>query len=363
MEIKDLKDKIIKLTDEKSDVFNNISNYIFNNPENPHREYKSKELLVNILGHNKFKINSHIEGIETGFIGEFSIDVSGPTLGVIVEYWGSEKQGHLDGNNLQSAMGIGSVIILKELMEEFSIPGKLKIFGVPGKGGKLLFFNRGLFDGIDGLFYIKPGNISTYSDITYNSKNYEVFFTGKNSLNGIIQLFNGINSIKETLEPFTYINGIIKEGGENPEVQVLSAKALFNIKALGEEDLKNGYEKLYRCIEGSSLMIKNNFNLKEISNEIKSVVIDNKLSEIFKFNLIYNHEQTIERNIYQKIGIDEIGNISREIPVFSSYLKLKDKVLLHSEEFKKYSEGIEGELFINKGIKILSMSLLDKFLN
>ena len=133
----------------------NISDYIFKNPELGFEEFKSVEFLTKTLKQHGFEIIENYCNLPTGFRAEFSCG-EGPNIAFLAEYdalpgYGPDKvPGHACGHNWIAAGTCGAAIVLSKLKEDFK--GKIIVIGTPAEetiGGKVNMVEANAFDDID----------------------------------------------------------------------------------------------------------------------------------------------------------------------------------------------------------------------
>ena len=102
-------------------------------------------------------------------------------------------------------------------------------------------------EGIDAAVMIHPSNETrvTTSSLAVDPLDFE--YIGKpahaaaypeegiNALDGVIQLFNGINALRQQLKDDVRIHGIITHGGDAPNIIPEYAKARFYIRPAREK--------------------------------------------------------------------------------------------------------------------------------
>ena len=123
----------------------NISTYIFENPELGLKEFKSCRYLTNILKKHGFDVEEEYMGMDTAFRAEYGSD-NGVTIAFLAEYDAlpgyDEKKGaaHACGHNFIAACSSGAGIFLADIMKQEKIPGKVVVIGTPAEesvGGKV----------------------------------------------------------------------------------------------------------------------------------------------------------------------------------------------------------------------------------
>lgn len=369
-----IKNEIINLTEIKFNELSEISDYIFNNPEIAYTEYKAQKKIVDYLETNGFKVKSGIGGLETSFEADFSIDGGRPVVAFLAEYDALPEIGHACGHNIIGTSALGAFVVLKEIMEKHKIKGTLKIIGTPAEergGGKIQMIKEGVFQGIDAALLLHPTEASIPDDISFASANFEFIFKGKpshaaafpwegvNALNGVIALFNNVNSLRLHLKDYTRVHGIIPEGGTAHNIIPERATALFNIRALEIDYLNIVIDKIKKCALGAAISTETTLEIRQVGEVYKEIRNDKNLVETIKRNFNFIEETYVERSMTQGIGSTDMANLTHEIPAIQAYIFLKENIATHTLDFATASGGEEGKIALKKAIKVLALSGFD----
>ncbi|MEG2289194.1 MAG: M20 family metallopeptidase [Clostridium sp.] len=369
-----IKEEIKILAKNNRDKYENISSYIFDNPELAFEEYKAKDILSNCLEDNGFKVARGVGNLETSFDATYSRGEGGMTVAFLAEYDALPGMGHACGHNIIGTSSVGAGIILKDIMEKHNIHGTVKVIGTPAEekvGGKILMIKEGVFEGVDAAFILHPADASMPDDISFATINLKFDFygkashaaafpwEGKSALNGVIALFNGVNSMRLHLKDYARVHGIITDGGSMHNIIPEKATAVFNVRALSIEYLNEICEMIKQCAEGAALTTGVKVEITQLDEVYKEVKNDSKLVKIIRNNFDVLGESYIERDLSQGIGSTDTGNLTHEIPAIQAYIKLNENAATHTTEFAEAAGGQEGKEALIKAIQILAMSGLD----
>ena len=125
--------RIISVSYTHLDVYKrqDISDYIYNNPELGNEEYKAVEALTTFLKEHDFKVEASIAGMDTAFKATFDSGKPGMTIGYLCEYDALPKIGHGCGHNMIGVMSAGAGVVLSKVLHE--IGGKVIVYGTPAE--------------------------------------------------------------------------------------------------------------------------------------------------------------------------------------------------------------------------------------
>lgn len=110
-----------------------LSQFIWNNPELCFREHKSSKALADFLTEEGFEVKFLNGQLETAFVATFG---SGkPNIAFMCEYDALPGIGHACGHNLIAAAGVTAGIGLKAAIEAGGIPASVTVMGTPAEEG------------------------------------------------------------------------------------------------------------------------------------------------------------------------------------------------------------------------------------
>jgi len=225
-EAREMKASVLREIDAMRDRLIEISDFIWENPEIGFKEHKAVELLTSELEKNGFEVERGVVGLDTAFKATFKGKVGGPTLGLIAQYdarlWGTAP-GHNCSHNLMSASMIGAAVALSKIMPK--LPGKIQVLGTPaeeGGGGKPIMLERGAFEGIDAAMMWHGWWATVVEWYCRASVGVDISYRGdptkdQNALSAVIQTFNAINVLRESLRGDISLTGIITDTGTSPD--------------------------------------------------------------------------------------------------------------------------------------------------
>ena len=95
-----LKEKLSIIFDKYLEEFKEVNEYIYNNPELGHQEFKACEALTNLLKKHNFETSDNYAGIPTAFIGKYKSGNGGAKIAILAEYDALPGIGHGCGHNI-----------------------------------------------------------------------------------------------------------------------------------------------------------------------------------------------------------------------------------------------------------------------
>ena len=322
-----------------------ISDYIYNNPELGNEEYKAVEALTTFLKEHDFKIEAPIADMATAFKATFDSGKPGMTIGYLCEYDALPKIGHGCGHNMIGAMSAGAGVALSKVLHE--IGGKVIVYGTPAEetnGGKVILAEAGVFDELDAAMIVHPDGETRASGSSSALYPIRFIYKGKtahaascpekgiNALNSVIQLFNGIDALRQHVTPDVKMHGIITKGGVAANIVPDEAIADFYFRASTKERVTEVIEKVKKIAEGAALMTGATLEMERYELPYDDLNTNETLSEMFNSNL---RELGITDIKEAKAtgGSSDIGNVSYVAPTIHPYIGITDCPMVgHSVE-------------------------------
>ncbi|MCL2287511.1 MAG: M20 family metallopeptidase [Firmicutes bacterium] len=323
-----------------------ISDFMFHNPEIGNKEYKATEKLVTFLRENNFVVKQPVLNMDTAFEAVYDSGKPGASVAFICEYDALPEIGHACGHNMIGAMSAGAGVILSKIIDELG--GKVHVFGTPAEetnGGKVTMADAGLFNNITAALMIHPsddtresGTSAAMEALQFRYKGLTAHAAGCpekgiNALNAVIQLFNGIDALRQHVTPDVRIHGIISEGGVAANIVPELAVAQFYIRSATKENLADVKEKVLKIAEGAALMTGAALDVTNYELSYDDLKTNMALSDAYNKNLEALGITDIKPPI-KGAGSSDIGNVSNIIPTIHPYIGISEtRIIGHTREF------------------------------
>ena len=325
-----------------------ISDYIYENPELGNEEYKAVEVLTKLLKEHNFSVEEKYLDMDTAFKATFDSGKPGLTVGYLCEYDALPGIGHGCGHNMIGTISAGAGIALSKIIDQ--VGGKIIVYGTPAEetnGAKVIMVEKGAFDELDCAMMVHP-NDKTYASGT-SSALYPIQFTfkgktahsascpeqGINALNAVIQLFNGIDALRQHVTKDVLMHGIITEGGVAANIVPERAVAQFYIRAAKKATVTEVLEKVKNIARGAALMTGCELEMDRYELPYDDLNTNEVLSEAFNENL---RSLGITEIHAPKTGggSSDIGNVSYVTPTIHPYISISNcEIRGHSRELAK----------------------------
>ena len=339
-----MKDILFKEVQNIKDRLVGISEYMYHNPELGNKEFKSVEQLTSLLEEHNFKVEKEFLGIKTAFRAVYDSNKPGLTVGYLCEYDALPEIGHGCGHNMIGTMSAGAGIILSKILDQ--VGGRIIVYGTPAEetdGAKVIFAEQGVFEELDAAMILHPSDKTSKSgtsmalyplQFTYKGRTAHAASCpqdGINALNSVIQLFNGIDALRQHVTPDVRMHGIITHGGVAANIVPDEAVAQFYIRAAKKETVMELLEKVKKIAEGAALMTGATLEMERYELPYDNLVTHENLSDAFTENLKALGITEFEED--KTFGSSDIGNVSHIVPTIHPTIGISNcNIISHSRE-------------------------------
>ncbi|XRG78869.1 M20 family metallopeptidase [Rossellomorea sp. GAMAL-10_SWC] len=371
VKIETQREQIVKSIERSKEVYLEISHKIHEKPEIGNQEFFASETHTKILVEAGFDVTRNIAGHETGFVARKKSSKQGPTIAFLAEYDALPGLGHACGHNIIGTTSVAAGIALAEVISETG--GEVVIFGTPAEEGgpngsaKGSFVKNGLLEGVDAALMLHPSGKTGLSSPSLAVDPLDFHFYGRaahaagspehgiNALDAVIQLFNGINALRQQLSSDVRIHGIITHGGDAPNIIPEYASARFFIRASSWKRTEKVSTKIRNIAEGAALATGSTVKIERFQNEVHDFIINQSLDELVGEELRLLGEVVNSKS--GGLGSTDAGNVSHVVPTSHAYIKIgPDDLIAHTNEFREAARSPLGDHALITGAKALALT-------
>lgn len=372
----------IEAIEERADGIVALSKYIHDNPEIAMEEFKSSAACADFLERQGFRVERGIADIPTAFSATYGD--SGPHIAYLSEYDALPGLGHGCGHNLIAIAGITAGIGVKQAIEA-GLNGRVTVFGTPAEeavGGKVLMADAGVFDGVDAAMGAHPGTSEATCPTVEGSGNalacqmvkIQFFgqaahaaadpYNGRNALDAVIMTFNGINALRQHVKSDARLHGVIRHGGEAPNVIPAFAEAEFFVRAATLAYMEVLVGKVRKIAEGAALMTGTRLEFLEPEKPNFDMITNYTLARQLKSNLDTIGLKLPDAKPAEGSGSTDWGNVSYVTPSVETSYPILDRVCTwHSQDVVEASDsemGYENTLLVGKAMAMTGIDLIEQ---
>ncbi|MGL5440039.1 MAG: M20 family metallopeptidase [Filifactoraceae bacterium] len=379
--MEDLKKIIEETLEREIDTFKSVANFVFNHPELGGEEYESSKHIADVLERYGFRVDFPYESLKTAFVGEYGKKDASLTIAFVAEYdaipsFGTDGgPGHGCGHSWIAGTMCGCAVVLKELTEELDF--KVRVIGTPAEetfGAKYDMIKLGAFDDVDFAFQAHLDEFTSIETLSLAMNSIEFDFKGLaahaaqnphkgiNALDGVIQMFNGVNAIRQHIKQESRIHGIITYGGEVTNTVPDFAQCRFSIRAKEKGYLKELRKKLLDIANGAALCTGTTVEYRDYENPFDDMINVPSLINVCKKNLCdVGIKDFIPEEGYPGSGSSDIGNVSYVCPTVYLETTLPGgvPVAVHEQSAMEMVNSPEALDFMRAIIKAYAYSVLD----
>ncbi len=366
-----LKDIIMKSVDEKIDVYMNLVQKLYDNPELGNEEFFAQKTLSEYLSSAGFEVETG-KVVPTDFVASYDSGKPGPKLAFMCEYDALPEVGHGCGHNLIAGIGVASGEALKSVIDETG--GMVFVIGTPAEenfGGKVSMSQAGIFDEMDAAFMMHPGTETGLGGASSALYPLKFEFQGKNAhgcrawqgasaLDAAVMTFQGINMLRQFAKQRSYIHGIISDGGKAANVIPAYASLEYYFRANTIAYAKELAEKAVKIAEGQAMATGTTVFHSVFECAYEDTIINYTLADILKNNLEDLGIKDIKPVKTEAEGSTDVGAVSYRCPVIQGFIKIApDSVAGHSKELADATVSDTGMQGLAVSAKALALSALD----
>ena len=372
-----IRKRAIDAIDKRRAALFELSLAIHGKPELGYQEREAALRLTQFLEGDGFKITHSYRGIETSYRGDAPGKGPGPRVAILAEYDALADLGHGCGHNLIAMIGTAAAVGVREVIDE--LPGSVAAIGTPaeeGGGGKVALLRAGGFDDIDAAMMIHPTtgrSLAGRHSLANNRVNVEYFGKsahaasqpdqGINALDAMIQLFNGVNAMRQQLRPDARVHGIIEKGGSAANVIPEYTLARFSVRALDRRYQQEVLRRFVACAEGAATATGATVKVTVLENAgYENMVFSTPMAESWAANMRSLGTPVFDTRDDERVGSTDMGNVMQVLPAIHPYIAISDQTIPgHSTAFRDHAatpEALERALVAAKALALTAIDVL-----
>jgi amidohydrolase len=314
-----------------------LADDIATHPEIGFEEKRSVSKLTDYLRQHNFSIETGTANLSTAFVAKFRGNNGSPQMGVILEYdalRGTKGAFHGDQHSAQGPVGMAVAVAIAEYLTRTHTPGSVTVFGTPGEemmppNAKTDMHLAHAFDGMDVIIRSHASSVTSrpaagFGTCCMNIDGVKYTFSGapahqltswngRNALEGVIHLFNNIDSVRSSIRPEARIQGIITEGGAAPNVTPDRTQADFYIRYPDEVYLQQVTEFVDNAAKAAALSTGTKVKIDHYGKDRDGISVATLTEVGFAYMKKYG-ATNVQPLPGKPQGFEETGSVSRDIP-------------------------------------------------
>lgn len=351
-----------------------LNDRLADNPEISDAEYDTSKAIVALLRRHGYQVAHPFSGRDTAFHAVWGPDHHTHKVAILVEYDALPDLGHACGHCLSGSISILATLALQHLQDALDVD--IHIVGTPAEetyGAKCGMVDEGVFFGYDMAIMVHLYNSNQVAPKLQGLASYLYRFHGKaahassapwegtNALNGVQLMFHAVDMLRQHSRPDAQFHGIIRHGGEAPNIVPEEATAEFYIRALDKYYLQALIQKVDDCAHGAAIATQTTWD------KIPTAAVYHNLKPnptgIAALTEVYRELELPLNGDPEKIfGSSDIGNVSFVCPSFQPCLQVVDSaVALHTREFAAAMKTDRAHQALVDGAKIIALQVVKIF--
>ena len=370
----ELKEKIAQAVKENLQDAIALNDDLADHPELSGEEYESSRKIVELLKRKGFDVEYPFAGLPTSFKATYGRNDHKYKVAIMTEYDALPGIGHACGHCVSGAISVLAGIAASKLQD--ALDADIDVIGTPVEetdGAKCALIKKGVFDHYDmammihlydqNLIYCTLNGLASYL-YTFHGKAAHASaapWDGINALNAAQLMFHGTDCLRQHVTPDVRIHGVIRNGGEAPNIVPEEASAEFYVRALDLDYMMDVVRKVDDCAAGGALATQCTWDKMETAatyaNMRRNYTGEDTLREIYE-------ELDIDINgDHEKIfGSSDAGNVSFVCPTFHPTLQIVDRgVPIHTREFAQAVKTERAHEAIALGANVIALQIAKIF--
>jgi len=371
----ELRASIEEMVDRLADELEALSHRIHAHPELCFEEEKAHAWLTEFLEAKGCDVARGVGGLATAFTSTIPGTAPGPTIAILAEYDALPRIGHACGHNVIATAGVGAGTALRLAFPRLPFRGQVRVIGTPaeeGGAGKVRLMKAGVFEGVEAAMMIHPRDGTRIWRPTLGIIKVKAEFSGKavhasswpwrgvNALNAVIQLFVGLDAMRQQIRPEARVHGIITHGGDQPNIIPEYTAAEFYLRSDRMEYLQELLCRFEACARGAATATGCEVTVTPDSIVHEPLKPNFAMADLFRVNLERAGLAEDPEDEEAGYGSTDCGNVSQVIPTIHPYVRTApDGVPLHSREFAEWARSPIARTGLLAAAKALAMTALD----
>jgi amidohydrolase len=330
-----------------------LSRRIHGHPEVGFTEVRAAAWLAEYLEGRGYAVEREAGGVATAFRATLGpADTAGPTVALLAEYDALPGIGHGCGHNLIAGAAAGAGAILAAVRGPRPT-GRVEVIGTPaeeGGGGKAALLAAGVFRGVDAALMVHPFARTRMYEPLLGRLKLAVEFRGKaahaaaypdeglNALDAMLLHFQGLAAMRQQLRPEARVHGIITRGGDAPNIIPEHTAAVFYVRALDREYLRDLVRRFEACAEGAARATGTRVQVTSEAFPYEPMRASRTLSERFRRHLAAVGVEEDPPAPRPALASSDIGNVSQVLPTIHPWVGIlppgHPELPLHTPEFR-----------------------------
>ncbi|MDD6043209.1 MAG: M20 family metallopeptidase [Eubacteriaceae bacterium] len=374
MNIAEMKERIFSEIEKNKAEMVKLNDDLFDNPEISGEEYESSKKIVTLLNSKGYATEYPFAGIDTAFKAVYGENNHKYKVAILTEYDALPEIGHACGHCLSAAISVLAGISTRELQNELDTD--IHIIGTPIEetdGAKCEMVKKGVFDGYDMAIMVHLYNYNLVRPKLQALDSYMYNFHGKsshassapwdgdNAFNACQLMFHATDMLRQHVTPDVRIHGIIRNGGEAPNIVPEFVSAEVYVRALDRAYLNDVVRKVDDCARGGAIATQttwDKFATAAPYDDMKA----NATGEAVLTETFAELGLPLNGDTEKIFGSSDAGNVSYVCPTFHPCVQVvNEDVAIHTRGFADGMKTERAYTGLENGAKIIALQIAKIF--
>lgn len=348
-----------------------LARWMAAHPELSLLEHQTSERFRVYLAARGFAVRHPVADLPTAFLAEWG-DARAPlVVALLAEMDALPEIGHACGHNLS-----GPASLLAAAALAGSVPAgllRVRVVGSPAEEigvGKRRLVAGGLFEGVDAAMMAHASDMRRAHRLFLGNRKFDFVFRGRaahaaaypergvNALDAVIALFVGIGLLRQQLPSAVRVHGVIREGGQAPNVIPERARAEVWVRALDRGVLDDAAARVLSCAEGAAAATGARLETTELESSSPPMRPNPVLAGAYREALVYLGLAETTHAPDEAIGSSDITHVSQVVPTIHPNFPIGRDLQLHTRAFAQAAAGAAGEEGLAEAARALALTVL-----
>jgi len=349
-----------------------ISRWLHDNPEIAWQERRSSAKLAGYLGERGFDVTYPAYGLETAF--EATVGAGGPRVVICCEYDALPEVGQACGHNIIAAAAVGAAVAVAEMADELG--ARVTVLGTPaeeGGGGKVALIEAGAFEDCNASMMIHPAPDDMLDPSFQARESFTVEYYGRdshaafapqlgvNALDGFVQAYVSVATLRQHLLPDDRVHCIIDHGGDASNIIPSYTKSTWGVRSMTLERLKELVPKVKACFEAAAAATGCRVEISAFDHPYLNMVNNPVMASLFAANSeAMGRPMPTEAEMGAEGGSSDMGNVSQVTPSIHPMIAIDSGgAVNHQKEFAAATLTPSGERAVWDGALAMAHTIID----
>jgi amidohydrolase len=348
-------------------------------PEVGFEEVNASAWIADLLRVAGFAVEKPFGGLPTAFAARYG---SGPLhLVLCAEYDALQGIGHACGHNLIAAMSVGAGLALLNIANELEL--SITVLGTPAEevgdaSGKIILLEQGAFQSAHMAMMVHPAPHDSVDGRYLAASMFTIEYFGRpahasaspqlgvNAADAMTIAQTAIGLLRQQLNPYDRISGIVTHGGDAPNIIPAYSSAHYNLRSKTLQDLKQLSTRVIACFEAGALASGARLAVTGGSKPYAELRQDPDLVALYRANAERLGRKFIDHGpwVDSASASTDLGNVSQSIPCIHPCIGINSlPAVNHQPAFADRCIGAVAERAIHDGALAMAWTTVDIALN